>query len=174
MPVAFLSLGSNIEPEKNIFNAVKLLSKYVKILNSSSVYLAEPLIFKSQPKYFNCVLKIETDIAPYKLKFSVLRAIEKELGRKRVKNRYVPRTIDIDIILYGELSVSTKKLIIPDQEIQKREFLAIPLFELEPDLLLPNTRKTIKEVANRFKNPKIVVLKDFTITLQHYIKNLIK
>lgn len=171
MTVTFLSLGSNIKPEKYFLETVKLLSRSVKILKSSTVYLTEPLR-QSQPKYYNCVIKIETDIEPTKLKFELLRCIEEELRRKRTENKYAPRTIDIDIILYGDLCVSTKKLVIPDPEIQKRAFLAIPLYEIEPDLLLPPTNKPIKEIANRFKNYELIKLKNFTETLRSLIRSL--
>lgn len=172
MPVAFISKGFNIEPEKNILDAVGLLSKHVKILKVSTVYLTEPLLHRSQPKYYNCVIKVETDIEPYKLKFDVLRAIEEDLGRKRSEDRYAPRTMDMDIMLYGDLCVSTKELVIPDPEIRKRAFLAIPLYEIEPELLLPDKGKPIREIASRFKEPKIIELKNFTLTLRRFIENL--
>ena len=172
MTVAFLSLGSNIEPEKNILEAVKLLSRHVKILKASTVYLTEPLLRKSQPNYYNCVIQIETDIEPHKLKSDVLRAIEKELGRKRTEDKYASRTIDIDIILYGNQVVSTKELTLPDPDIRTRAFLAIPLAEIEPDLVLPIENKPIREVADRFKKCKIMELKSFTETLQGLVRSL--
>jgi 2-amino-4-hydroxy-6-hydroxymethyldihydropteridine diphosphokinase len=172
MTVAFLSLGSNIEPEKNMLQAVKLLSRHVKILKASTVYLTEPLLNKSQPKYYNCVIEIETDIEPHKLKSDVLRAIENGLGRKRTEDKYASRTIDIDIILYGNLIVSTKEMVIPDPEIQRRAFLAIPLCELEPDLFLPVSGKPIKEIAKRFRKPEIVELKSFTEAMQGLVRSL--
>jgi dihydroneopterin aldolase/2-amino-4-hydroxy-6-hydroxymethyldihydropteridine diphosphokinase len=172
MTSVFLSLGSNIEPEKNILEAVKLLAEHVRILEASTVYLTEPMRRRSQPKYYNCVLKIETDITPRKLKFDVLRVIEERLGRKRTEDKYAPRTIDIDIIVYGGLRLSTKDLVIPDPEIQKREFLAIPLCEIEPELVLPHTRKMIKEVASRFKGHKMIREEAFTETLQSLIRIL--
>jgi len=172
MTLAFLSLGSNIKPEKNMLEAVKLLSCHVKILKASTVYLTEPLLDKSQPKYYNCVIEIETDIEPHKLKSEVLRVIEKELGRKRTEDKYASRTIDIDLILYGNLIISTKEMIIPDPEIQTREFLAIPLCELEPDLFLPDSNKNIKEIADKFRKPKIAELKSFTKALQGLVRSL--
>ncbi|HVP16689.1 MAG TPA: 2-amino-4-hydroxy-6-hydroxymethyldihydropteridine diphosphokinase [candidate division Zixibacteria bacterium] len=172
MTVAFLSLGSNIEPEKNMLEAVRLLSHHVKVLKASTVYLTEPLQGKSQPEYYNCVIKVETDIEPLKLKFDVLRPIEAELGRKRIKDKFASRTIDIDIILYGNLAVSTKELVLPDPDIQERAFLAIPLCEIEPDLVLPVANKPIREVADRFKKPQIKELKSFTAALQRLVNSL--
>jgi 2-amino-4-hydroxy-6-hydroxymethyldihydropteridine diphosphokinase len=172
MTVAFLSLGSNIEPEENMLEAVRLLSHHVRVLKASTVYLTEPLQRKSQPEYYNCVIKIETDIEPRKLKFDVLRAIEAKLGRKRTRDTFASRTIDIDIILYGNLAVSTKDLIIPDPDIQERAFLAIPLCEIEPDLVLPVANKSIREIADRFKKPKIRELERFTEALQGLVRSL--
>lgn len=172
MTTAFLSLGSNIEPEKNILEAMKLLSRHVRILKVSTVYLTEPLFHKTQPKYYDCVIEIETDIQPHELKFQVLRAVEEQLGRRRTKDKYASRTIDIDILLYGEMRLKTKELIIPDPEIQKRAFLAIPLSEIEPKLLLPPTNKSIKEVAGEFKDYEMTPMRDFTEILQAFVRSL--
>jgi dihydroneopterin aldolase/2-amino-4-hydroxy-6-hydroxymethyldihydropteridine diphosphokinase len=172
MTSVFLSLGSNIEPEKNILEAVKLLAKHVRMLEISTVYLTEPLRRRSQPKYYNCVLKIETEIAPLELKLDVLRDIEGRLGRKRTEDKYAPRTIDIDIIVYGDVCLSTKDLIIPDPEIKKRAFLAVPLCEIEPELVLPTTGRPIKEVAGRFNGQRMIREENFTETLRSLIKTL--
>jgi len=172
MPIVFLGLGSNIQPEKNMLEAIKLLSKQVRILNVSTVYLTEPLLRKDQPKYYNCVIKVETVIEPYKLKFDVLRAIEEELGRKRTEDKYAARTMDIDIMLYDEMQISAKGLVIPDPEILQRPFLAVPLSELEPDLILPGANKPIREVAAGFRKAAIIPLKDFTDTLRHLVTSL--
>jgi dihydroneopterin aldolase/2-amino-4-hydroxy-6-hydroxymethyldihydropteridine diphosphokinase len=172
MTIAFLSLGSNIEPGKNIFEAVRLLSYHVKVLKPSRVYLTEPLLRKSQPAYWNCVIEIETNLEPGKLKSDVLKAIEKKLGRKRTEDKYASRTIDIDLILYGNSRLSTRDLTIPDPEIRERPFLAVPLHEIEPDLLLPDTSEPIKEVAEKFKREKMVELKDASKDLEDLIKSL--
>ena len=172
MTVAFLSLGSNVEPEKNILEAIKLLSKHAEILKSSTVYLTEPLLHKPQPKYYNCVVKIETVIEPRKLKFDILRAIEDELGRNRTEDKYAARTIDIDILLYGDLRLSAEDLVIPDPEIENRAFLALGLYEVEPGLILPATNRPIKEIADKYRNQKIRKLRKYTETLQNFIESL--
>ncbi len=164
--MVFLALGSNIEPEKNIAKALQLLSKYVKILKISTVYLTEPLGGRSQPKFYNCVVKVETNIEPDKLKYDVLRVIEEKLGRRRTKDKYAPRTIDIDITLYGNLRVSTDDMTVPDPEISKRPFLAVPLSEIEPDLKVLGLDKPIKEIAEEFKNHKMTPLSEYTQALQ--------
>lgn len=172
MKKALLSLGSNIEPEKNILEAVTLLSKRVKIVKTSTVYLTEPLGGKSQPKYYNCVVEIETDIAPQTLRREVLKPIEKAMHRKRTRDRYANRTIDIDLVLYGNNHASTKDPSIPDPEIQNRPFLAIPIFELEPDLILPEINMPIKQIADKFRSHTMTPLQSYTANLRRRITEL--
>lgn len=174
MATAYLALGSNIEPERNIFEAVKLLSRQIRILECSTVYLTEPLLRKDQPKYYNCVVKIETDIEPRRLKSLVLRVVEEKLGRKRSSDKYSARTIDIDLILYGNLQISTEELTIPDPEIENRAFLAVPLCEIEPELILPPTGRTIREIANKFANSNLIPVMDFTKSLRGLIRRSAK
>lgn len=174
MTEAYLALGSNIEPEKNLFEAMKLLCENVRVLKISTVYLTEPLLRKGQPKFYNCVIKIETDIEPHRLKFDVLRAIEETMGRKRTKDRYAPRTIDIDLILYGNQSLSTKDLVIPDPDIRKRPFLAVPLSEIEPDLIMPTINVTAKQIAQKFMNHKMVPLEQYTKAIRDFVEGLCK
>lgn len=170
MTTAFISMGSNIAPEKNIVEALKLLSSHVKILKVSTVYLTEPLQGKSQPKYYNCVVKIETETEPRNLKVDVLKPIERKLGRERTEDKYASRTIDLDLIAYGDLRLNTKELVIPDPEIQKRAFLAVPLCEIEPGLQLPGWDKSIEEIADSFRDPGMIPLIDFTTTLRSLLK----
>lgn len=172
MTKAILSLGSNIEPERNILEAVTLLSKQAKIVKISTVYLTEPLDGKNQPKYYNCAIEIETEMEPQKLKREVLKPIEKGMHRKRTRDKHANRTIDIDLVLYGNNHASTKDLTIPDPEIQNRPFLAIPIFELEPDLILPEINKPIKEIADRFKSHTMTPLQSYTANLRRRIGKL--
>ena len=172
MTIAFISIGSNIEPEKNIVEALKLLSKDVNIRDVSTVYLTEPLKEKRQPKYYNCVIKIETDISPKKLKFDVLRKVEAELGRTRTRDKYASRTIDLDIIIYGNVEMNTSDLVLPDPDIEQRDFLAIPLYEMEPELLLPGSSRPLKEIACSLRNHKMVALKQFSSKMKKLVKSL--
>jgi 2-amino-4-hydroxy-6-hydroxymethyldihydropteridine diphosphokinase len=172
MTTAFISISSNISPEKNVLEALRLLASHVKILKISTVYLTEPLQGKSQPKYYNCVVKIETDTDPHDLKFDVLRPIEEKLGRKRTENKYASRTIDLDLIAYGDLCIATKELVVPDSKIQERAFLAVPLYEIEPGLQLPCWDKSIEEIADSFEDRDMIPLEDFTNTLRSLLKTL--
>ena len=165
MVKVFISLGSNIDPERNITEALKLISKYIKILQVSTVYLTEPIGRLVQPKFYNCVIMTETNIGPRELKFVVIRGIEERLGRKR-NDRYGPRTIDIDILIYDDLCVDAKGLIIPDRDILDRPFLALGLRELKKDLILADSRESIQEISKRFNNNKMTPLNEFTKALR--------
>ena len=171
MVKVFISLGSNIDPERNITEALKLISKRIRILQVSTVYLTEPIGSLVQPKFYNCVIMTETDIGHRELKFEVLRRIEERLGRKRT-DRYGPRTIDIDILIYDDLRVDAKDLIIPDRDILDRPFLALGLRELKEDLVLPDSRESIQEISNRFNNNKMTPLNDVTKALRELMKTL--
>jgi 2-amino-4-hydroxy-6-hydroxymethyldihydropteridine diphosphokinase len=167
----YISLGSNIDPEKNILEAIRLLSDYVKILGVSTVYRTEPIGTSSQNDYYNCVLKVETDKEPQTLKFNVLRSVEYKMGRRR-SDKYAPRTIDLDILLYGKKEISTKDMTIPDPNIMTRPFLALALNELDSTLILPNTKQPIKEVVNQFKNYRKNPMKEYTNALRDLIKDV--
>jgi dihydroneopterin aldolase / 2-amino-4-hydroxy-6-hydroxymethyldihydropteridine diphosphokinase len=106
------------------------------------------------------------------LKLEILKTIEKQLGRRRTKDKYASRTIDLDLIVYGNLHLSTKNLTLPDPEIERRPFLIVPLNDLDPDLTLPSMNKSVAEIAAKFADNKMVVLEDFTDTLQHFVGNL--
>ncbi len=170
MAKVYISLGSNINPQKNILEALQRLAKYTQLINVSTVYRTEPIGAKPQPKYYNCVVQVETDIEPQTLKYDILRIIEDKLGRKRERDKYAPRTIDLDILVYGDLVISTSDLEIPDPEIMTRSFLTLGLYELNPTLILPNVNVPIKKVANRFKNNKMNLVTEYSKTLKEFVK----
>jgi 2-amino-4-hydroxy-6-hydroxymethyldihydropteridine diphosphokinase len=155
-----------------MLEAIGRLARHVKVLKASTVYLTEPLLQRAQPSYYNCVLEIETEIDPYSLKSNVLRAIEEDLGRKRTADKFASRTIDIDLILYGNEVISEGELVLPDPDIGKRAWLAIPLREIQPDLVLPGQNKPIRDVAARFEKKKLTELTVFSKRLQSLIASL--
>ncbi|AOL16753.1 folate biosynthesis protein [Sulfolobus sp. A20] len=168
----YIALGSNISPEENIKKALKLLKERLGALKISTVYLTKPLPpFISQPNFYNCVVETNASLDPYNIKFNILRGIEKELGRVRDPNdKFAPRTIDLDLILYGNLIVNSKDLVIPDPEIEKRPFLALPLYELNEDLVIPGINKSIKEIVKKFsENIDMTPLYDYTEKLRREI-----
>lgn len=136
--IAYIGLGSNIEPETNLPRAVAALRQHVVVLGMSSAWHA-PALGTSGPDFLNAVLKIETDILAEDLKNSVLCPIEARLGRKRGPNKNAPRTIDLDILIFDDQ--------IHDAHIWDFAHLAIPLAECHPDLTDPVTNKTIGQIS---------------------------
>jgi 2-amino-4-hydroxy-6-hydroxymethyldihydropteridine diphosphokinase len=166
MARAFVSMGSNIDPEENIVQALHALSRAVHITKLSTVYLTEPEGRPEQSLYYNCVVELETTISPIELKRRILRPIEDALGRKRNNDKYAARTMDLDLILYDELMMMTADLMIPDPDIVHRPFLAIPLFELAPGLVLPGSGELIDTVASALMHSPMKPLQDYTERLR--------
>jgi len=162
MARAFVSVGSNIEPAENTERAVRLLGRKEHIVGISTVYLTEAEGRPGQPQYYNCVVEIETDLPPVMLKHGVLKRIENELGRTQNEDKYAPRTIDLDLILYNDLVAATEDLTLPDPDIVRRPFLAIPLQELAPGLVLPGSGLRIDEVASAMKRQNMKSLANYT------------
>lgn len=147
MTRAFVSVGSNIDPAANTELALRMLRRETRIRNISTVYQTEAEDRPEQPRYYNCVVEIDTVLAPRELKFDVLRKIEETLGRVRSSDKFASRTIDLDLILYDDLVMHTDDLVLPDPDITRRPFLAIPLHELAPGLVLPEPGARIEEIV---------------------------
>jgi 2-amino-4-hydroxy-6-hydroxymethyldihydropteridine diphosphokinase len=142
----YLSLGSNLgDRERNLEQAVDLLAAAgLRVLRRSEIYETEPQDVREQPCFLNMVLQAETDSLPKQL-LARLQKIERQLGRKRIKPRG-PRTIDIDILLYGDAVIETDELVVPHPRLQDRRFVLEPLAELAPDLRHPVTRRSVREM----------------------------
>ncbi|MBI5207857.1 MAG: 2-amino-4-hydroxy-6-hydroxymethyldihydropteridine diphosphokinase [Candidatus Firestonebacteria bacterium] len=155
--IIYLGLGSNSGNRKNnIIQAVKLLSlnNRIKVIDISSFYETEPVGYKNQPVFLNCVLKIRTGIAPLLL-LSLLKEIEKRLGR--VKNiRFGPRNIDLDILMYGNDIIKYKTLIIPHPRMHKRRFVLEPMVEISKRKLHPVYKKTVSSLLKSLTDKSIV------------------
>jgi len=146
MKTVYLSLGSNLgDRERNLRDAIaRLDAEGVRALRVSSLWETEPLEAPDQPWFLNLVVEAQTDLFP-KLLLSRLRKIETRLGRKRLRPKG-PRTIDIDILLYGGAIVEGPELTIPHPRLAGRRFVLEPLAELAPDLRHPVTRRTVREM----------------------------
>lgn len=137
--VVYLGLGSNMgDREATLQAAIGRLAAApgVRVLRRSSLYESEPVGVTGQPWFLNAVLEIETSLDPESLLRHV-KAIEAELGR-RAGPRWGPRPIDIDILLYGQQTVSSPELHIPHKEMWHRLFVLVPLAELSPELVTPD------------------------------------
>jgi 2-amino-4-hydroxy-6-hydroxymethyldihydropteridine diphosphokinase len=156
----FISLGSNLgNRRKNLIRAVSLLKKsLVKIIKASSLYETFPVGFITQPWFMNRVLEIETDMQPESF-LLLVKSIEKGMGRKQtIQNG--PRCIDIDILLAENRVVQTEKLQIPHPELNKRNFVLIPLSEISPNTVHPVIHKKIEELCRLCQDTSAVMLFD--------------
>ena len=166
---AYIAVGSNIEPQDNILNALIALKTYVTITAISNFYRTSPVGKREQPEFINGVVKIKTNFKPRLLKFDVLRNIEKCLGRVRSIDKYTPRTIDLDLILYGSLVIDEPDFHLPDPIIRLYPFVAVPLLEIAPELMLPDTRTPLStEPVIKLKGD-LCLKSEFTARLQHRI-----
>jgi len=139
--ICYLSLGSNVGDKKqNLAKAMDMLAKLPKtrITKISGFYETEPWGGVEQDSFINNVVEIETGLSPEQL-LTECQSVENSLGRKRTV-RWGPRTIDIDILTYGDLRLSSEKLIIPHPYLEVREFVLAPLREIAPDFILPSGR----------------------------------
>jgi 2-amino-4-hydroxy-6-hydroxymethyldihydropteridine diphosphokinase len=141
MTRAYLGLGANLGDRlENLQRAVALLADCdgIEVLRSSRVYETEPLGGPPQPKFLNAVVEIDTKLQPRKL-LDRCRAVEEELGRER-RERWGPRTIDIDILTFGRREVNEPDLVIPHPRMHERGFVLAPLMELNGNPQLPGDR----------------------------------
>jgi len=139
----YLSLGSNLgDRDSHLAQAMERLEAAgIHIVRRSSIYETEPQDRRDQPWFLNLVLEVETDLPPMDL-LAQIQKIEKELGRERNVPRG-PRTIDIDVLFYGSLVISTPQLEIPHPRLALRRFVLEPLAELSPNLVHPVILKTV-------------------------------
>lgn len=146
MPRIFIGVGSNIEPLVHIPAAlVELLARGVVVDASSRFYRTEAIGRPEQPPYANGVWCGRCSIDPHELR-AVLRGVEGRLGRVRSPDKYAPRQIDLDTLLYGDLILADGEIELPDPQILERPFLVRCLLEIEPDLKLPGESRPLADI----------------------------
>ncbi|MBR2261698.1 MAG: 2-amino-4-hydroxy-6-hydroxymethyldihydropteridine diphosphokinase [Paludibacteraceae bacterium] len=153
MANVYIGLGSNLgDRKKNITNATVILGSVmgdIKIL--SSIYETKPWGFSSDNLFLNAVILIETDCTPETC-LQMAKRIEEEMGRTYAHHeRYEDRVIDIDILLYDDITIHTEKLTIPHPLIQERKFVLQPLSEIAPELIHPVLNKPIKDLLEELE-----------------------
>jgi 2-amino-4-hydroxy-6-hydroxymethyldihydropteridine diphosphokinase len=146
---AYLSLGSNIDREHNLPEAVRLLAVHGRIVAVSAVYETPAIGNPGDPSYFNAAVILETELSPAELKQQVLQPLEQRLGRQRTSDPYAPRTIDVDISLFNVEMLALGKRRIPDPEILLYPHIAVPLADVAPDYRHPETGETLACIATR-------------------------
>jgi len=149
MPTVYIGIGSNLgDKEAHIKKAIARLGKKSSIRRTSSLYKTEPVGYSEQDWFLNCVVEIETCEMPRDLLVFLL-TIEATMGRIRTfKNS--PRIIDLDILLYDDLVINEKGLVIPHPRLHERLFVLVPLNEISPKLIHPVFGKSVEEILIQF------------------------
>jgi 2-amino-4-hydroxy-6-hydroxymethyldihydropteridine diphosphokinase len=135
---AFIGLGSNLStPAEQIKNALVELHQHTQIClqRCSHLYKSAPMGPQDQPDYINAVCHITTSLQPLEL-LDVLQSIENNHGRERLKDKWGPRTLDLDMLMFNDLRMRSERLILPHYGMQDREFVLVPMFEIAPDLIM--------------------------------------
>ena len=146
MKTVYVALGSNLNnPLNQLKQAVQSLQAFAINFEVSPFYGSKPVGPQDQPDYVNAIVKFETD----------LTALENSQGRVRLR-RWGERTLDLDIILYGNEQIQNERLTVPHIEMQNREFVIVPMYDLSPDFVLPSGQK-LAEIYQRFKDHQMVV-----------------
>lgn len=157
MTLVYISLGSNVgSRETEIASALRRIEgSGIRILRRSSLYETEPRDFVHQPWFLNQVVEGQTHLAPEAL-LELLLAIEREGGRDRTSAPpRGPRTIDLDVLLYGEAVIETPALSVPHPRLHERRFVLDPLLELRPDLVHPGTRKMLSSYLDAVRTQQV-------------------
>ena len=155
--IAFIGVGSNVGNKiQNIKSAIELINKLseTNVEKVSSIYETLPFGDVKQDNFFNTVIKISTTLNPKEL-FVELKSIEQKLGRIK-REKWGPREIDLDILLFNDLIISDEIITLPHKGIIYRDFVMIPLIEIEPELIHPVFNKKIFEFVTELKTKNII------------------
>jgi len=155
--LAFIALGSNIEPEYHLTEATRHLRLLGRMESVSSAYQSKPVGEREQPDFLNAAVLLSVNEEPEVLR-TMLREIETSLGRVRTEDKYASRTIDLDLVLLGDRM--DPKFPLPDPDILTRAHLAIPLAELDAEFCHPTTHEALGTIANRLKSDLLRANKD--------------
>ena len=147
--LALVALGSNIEPERNLPAAVAALRARAEVVSTSSAWATAAVGPPGQPAFLNAAVRLQTDLPAARLRDELLHGIERELGRVRTTDRYAPRPIDLDLTAYGVQRLRLGDREVPDPELLREAFLAVPAAEVAPDWVHPVTGETLAAIAAR-------------------------
>ncbi len=156
---AFVSIGSNIEPEKHIPLAIQQLYQIGDLLKISNVYQNPPVGRPEQNDFLNAAVLLETKLNIHSIR-SCLREIEADLGRIRTEDKFAARTIDLDLCLLGDRVISSDEIALPDPDLLDKPHLAIPMAELAPDFPHPLTGESLQTIADRLKDEAELTLRE--------------
>jgi dihydroneopterin aldolase/2-amino-4-hydroxy-6-hydroxymethyldihydropteridine diphosphokinase len=170
MPRVFVAVGSNLDPDENAKRGIRLLDAQVGVRSVSTFYRTPALDRPHAPPFVNGVVAVGDALGPGELKH-LLRRIEDTLGRERTGDRYAPRTMDLDLLLYGDQVLSSDGLVLPHPDIRGRAFVAIALLELAPDLVLPDSGMTLRSTVDTLPPYSMEPLNDLTRWLRREVSH---
>ncbi|TMM08080.1 MAG: 2-amino-4-hydroxy-6-hydroxymethyldihydropteridine diphosphokinase [Actinobacteria bacterium] len=152
----YLGLGSNVGDRLGHLRTARdaLAQHGVDVLRSSFVYETEPQgEILDQPDFLNAVLEIETDLGPEEL-LDVCKVVELEVGRVFGGPRHGPRTIDVDVLMLGDVEYSSERLTVPHRDVLQRRFVLTPLVELDGELTLPDGTR-LRDALERLEDQRV-------------------
>lgn len=153
-----IGIGSNLDPETNIPKALKLLSAQVSVLQVASIWQTSA-VGSEGPDYLNSAVLIESHLTQEKLKSLILTKIEKELGRVRSIDKYVDRTIDLDILMVDGTCL--------DEDLWSRAHVAVPAAEIYPDCINLQSGETLLQVSRRLRSGENIIKKIDLFNISH-------
>lgn len=162
----YIGLGSNIDPESNIAETLRRLAGQAPILALSTFYRSPAEGDADGPPFINGAAEIATGLGPEEVKWDLLRPIEDALGRVRTADKNSPRTIDLDLLLYGTRIANTPRLTLPNPDIVRYPFVAVPLLELAPHLVWPAAGAPLRVVTAAMAPSGLVPLPEYSMRLK--------
>jgi 2-amino-4-hydroxy-6-hydroxymethyldihydropteridine diphosphokinase len=158
MATVYLSLGTNLgQRRQNLERAVAGLGEVMEITAVSPIYQTPPWGLTDQPDFLNLCLEATTDLTPHQL-LHFNQQLEKRIGRIK-EIHWGPRLIDIDILFYDDISSCSEKLTIPHPQIGQRAFVLVPLADIAPDLVHPQTGQTVREMVAQVDTSGVVAIR---------------
>lgn len=157
MKSVFLSLGGNLKNSKDIFHQINSeIEKKIGIISKKSqIYKTQAWGNENQSDFLNQVMRVETAINSAEEVLTIILKLELEFGRIR-KEKWGPRAIDIDILFFGDEIIQQENLVIPHPYIQDRNFILIPMIEIEKSFVHPLLKKTLEKLLEENKDEKNV------------------
>lgn len=167
MDRVFISIGSNLGDRiSNCRKAVNEMAKFCNDVKVSSLYETEPVDKEDQPNFINAAAQIRTDLSPHQL-LEKLNLIEEQLSRVR-HEKWGPRTIDLDIIFYGNLILNDDDLIIPHPRAHLRQFVLEPICEIDPDFIYTGLDFSVLEALKKIEHKYIVTKLEESFTISQH------
>jgi 2-amino-4-hydroxy-6-hydroxymethyldihydropteridine diphosphokinase len=169
MARVFVGVGSNVDPEVHVRHALVRLHETVGVLGVSTFYATPALGRPSDPPFVNGVVELGDRLPPAPLK-ELLSRIEDAEGRRRTGDRFAPRSIDLDLLLHGDAVSVAPGLHLPHADVTGRRFVALPLLELAPDLVLPGSGLHLESIVAELPAHRMEPLAGLTRALREVLR----